>query len=108
MSDTLWCRWNGTQKISGIKAVRNTFNLGLKEAKAMIEDDRGFLMTQLQWMALRGDYMQAEIDREPGMQQRLFINDWMVESYRHRPPHDLTGADCRWDHAIIDRECDDN
>ena len=100
MSDTLLCRYNGGNKICAIKAVRTVFSMGLKEAKALIEDDdRGFLMTQLQWIALRGEYMFMN-----GDQRRLFINDWMVESYVFEPPHDMRYDGCMHDKHLAQRE----
>jgi len=103
MSDTLLCRYNGGKKICAIKAVRLVFALGLKEAKALVEDyNRGFLMTQLQWIALRGEYMSMNEDG-----RRMFINDWMVETYRVTFPHDMRYAGCIHDRNLAQREAGD-
>jgi len=100
MSDTMLCRYNSGKKICAIKAVRTVFAMGLKEAKALVEDyDRGFLMTQLQWLALRGEYMLMN-----GDERRLFINDWMIEPYTVSFPHDMRDAGCVHDRNLAQLE----
>lgn len=97
------CRYNATKKINAIKSVRRVFNLGLKEAKDAVESEHGFLMTELQWIALRGEYLSGNLTRVSGANP-LNTNDWRVETYIRRDPLDLTDNSCIGDRIVAQRE----
>lgn len=71
--DNLLVKWNGSQKIKGIMAMRTVFDLGLKEALTLLNSDEGFVMSPVQWVALRGEYLLK--------MTTIGINDWLVETY---------------------------
>lgn len=78
-------RWNGPLKIRGIRALRSVFGFRLKEAIDVLDNDDGFVITPLQWLALRGEYMLGV--RAPGGDVEppyRVLNDWLVEEYK--PP----------------------
>lgn len=79
--DNLLVKWNGKYKIKGIITLRTVFNLTLREAVHILNSDDGFVVSALQWIALRGEYMlHAEPGEGGGLPDR-YINDWMVEPY---------------------------
>lgn len=110
-------RWNGGHKIKAIIAVRTVFGLGLKESINLLDNEAGFLMTQLQWIALRGVYMLGNaamlkpLDTNGGenyIQTERYVNDWMVQTYAADiPPINLSTCDPQNDKVITERESED-
>jgi len=68
----------GMRKLSAIKALRNVFDLRLAEAKAASESD-GFLCTQLQSMAVIGEYLRGK------RSVVIHANDWLIQKAPEQP-----------------------
>ncbi len=96
--DNLLVKWNGPHKIKGIIAMRSVFDLGLKEAINLLQAEDGFVVSPLQWVALRGEYMLKR-----GSFDDRGINDWIVETYVQAIPAWLVDKHVREDFIMEDR-----
>lgn len=96
--DNLLVKWNGPHKIKGIIAMRSVFDLGLKEAINLLQAEDGFVVSPLQWVALRGEYMLKR-----GSSADRCINDWIVETYVQAIPAWLVDKHVREDFIMEDR-----
>jgi hypothetical protein len=74
--------YEGPRKLYALIAIRKVFGMGIKESKEVLEHPEGFVCTQLQWIALRGQYMLKAHTTAPN----LNINDWHVQKYVLRMP----------------------
>jgi len=70
------------RKIAAIKALRHVFDIGLKEAKGLI-DGEGFIVTDVQRLAVYGFIMVDNMNA--GTEAGALAQDWVACRYE-RPP----------------------
>ena len=95
--DNWLVKWKGPNKINGVVALRTVFGLGLRETVRIIDNPEGFVCSQLQWIALRGEYMlkAAVVYSKGDLTRDRYINDWLVQEYEQSNPVWLVDNRCR-------------
>ncbi len=84
----LLIKFNVGRKIYALKAIKEVFDLTLREAKDIIEAERGFRVSVEQWLAIMHTYVLSDTSLPD---ENRAANDWIVQDYDPEPePQDLS------------------